>query len=98
MCPTQIRGEINKTYTGPSPPPPPHDCSGRGESPDQSEAGDGGGDQSEGRVSQHERSKDLLLWGEITKSRVNHGVTGSGRRLGETGACINMCDKNERNG
>ena len=31
MCPTQIRGEINKTYTGHSPPPPPplaHDAVG----------------------------------------------------------------------
>ena len=83
MCPTQIRGEINKTYTGSSPPPPPHDCSGRGESPDQSEARDGGGDQSEGRVSQHEQSADLLLWGEITKSRVNHLVTGSGTSPGK---------------
>ena len=55
-----------------------------GEHPtDQSEARDGGGDQSEGRVSQHERSKDLLLWGEITKSRVNHLVTGSGTSPGK---------------
>lgn len=83
MCPTQIRGEINKTYTGPSPPPPPHDCSGRGESPDQSEARDEGRDQSEGWVSQHEQSADLLLWGEITKSRVNHLVTGSGTSPGK---------------
>ena len=44
---TQIYAEINKTYTGPSPPPPPHDCieTELGEPADQSEAKDGGGDQ-----------------------------------------------------
>ena len=89
MCPTQIRGEINKTYTGHSPPPPPPAHDAVGEESLLTNQRPGMGAVTNQRAGSASTSGSPFVGRNYQEPRKSFGHRQQGQ-TGETGACINI--------